>query len=438
MRRAIRWLWRQWRRVALLGVLATLGVLGAMAASASLPAFAEQTALSSVRQASPTLRDDTPTPQEQARAHERAARARMLYLVSLLYEGALLFAFIGLGGTRWLAHLVTRIGPRWVLGLAAVLGILTVASTLLTLPLDYYSSYLFAHQYGLSNQTPLQWLRDYLVEGGVGIVIGFPLAVLGYALLRRFPRTWWLWLSAASIPVSIVLMLITPVFITPLFNKFTPLPDGPLKHDILEMAHQQGIHAEDVYEMNGSRQSNAVNAYVIGFGPTLRIVLYDTLVKEFTPQEVQFVLAHEMGHYVLGHIYQGILFSVLGTFIGAYLFALVAQRVLVRYHDFLGVATLGNPASYPIIMALGMVFSLIALPIGNAFSRHLEWQADRFAVRIYPHPAAGIAAFHKLGRLNVAEENPPRWAEVLFGSHPSLAERINALEHPGACPTAPP
>jgi len=225
-----------------------------------------------------------------------------------------------------------------------------------------------------------------------------------------------------------LMMLIAPVFITPLFNKFTPIKDDVLRRELLDMAHRNGIHAQDVYEMDASRQSKAVNAYVIGFGPTQRIVLFDTLLKDFSREEIEYVLSHEMGHYVLGHIYQGILFSILGTLLGSYLFYRTAQWALGRFGIKLGFTALGHPASYPLLMAMGLVLSILATPIGNAFSRNLEWQADRFAAQHDANWDAGISAFRKLGTVNVAEEDPPRWVVVLFYTHPSLAQRIHAIE----------
>jgi Zn-dependent protease with chaperone function len=334
----------------------------------------------------------------------------------------------------------TRVpGSHHSAAVAAVAAVITLASLVFTLPVDYYSDFIFPHQYGLSNQTTLQWLRDFAVGEGIGLATGVPLLLLLYWLLRRAPHAWWIWLAAASVPLSIFVMLIQPVFIAPLFNKFTRLQNAQLRQDILTMAHRQGIHPQDIYQVDASRQSNAVNAYVNGFGPTQRIVLYDTLLKNFTHEEIEFVMAHEMGHYVLGHIYQGIAFSILGTLLGSFALYRITRWLLARHSRWLGFESLGNPASYPLLAALGMIVSLIALPVGNAFSRNLEWQADRFAVQVFPHPDAGISAFHKLGRFNVAEENPPRWAEILFGSHPSLAERIAALEqvkagHPNPWP----
>jgi Zn-dependent protease with chaperone function len=427
MRRALRWFWRQCLKIALVAA-ALLG--GALLLHVS-SAFADQTPPAHVTRAAsaPAAQQVVITPAQRAQATERARRGRLLYLGALLYQGILIFGFLALGGTRWLAKVTARwAAMHWICSLIVILAILGVASAILTFPLDYYSDFIFVHQYGLSNQTPPQWLRDYLLSDGLGVLFGVPLALLGYAILRRFPRTWWLWITAAMVPISIIGMLITPVFINPLFNKYTSLQDVQLRQEILAIAHRQGIHANDVYQVDASKQSNAVNAYVIGFGPTLRIVLYDTLLKDFTHDEIKFIMSHEMGHYVLGHIYQGILFAILGTLLGSYLFYQASRWVLARYGATLGVRALGDPLSYPLIIGLGMILSLIALPVGNAFSRNLEWQADRFAVTVYPHPDAGIDAFRRMAQINLSDEDPPRWAEVLFGTHPSIKERITALE----------
>lgn len=427
MRRALRWLWRSFCTVALGGAI----LLGALAWLLAAPAPAQAAVPVAVRAfvaANEQSSGAEPTPQERARAKQRATESRLLFLASTLFEGALVVGFLLLGGTRWLVRLTERFGGRWLPALGVAVGVLTLASAVLTFPLDVYSSFTFQHKYGLSNQTFPQWLRDYGVEQGVSLALGLPLLVGLYALLRRAPRTWWLWLAGLSAPVSIFLMLIYPVFISPLFNTFTSLQDETLRQDILAMAHAQGIAAHDVYQMDASRQSNAINAYVVGFGPTHRIVLYDTLLQRFTPAEIKFVMAHEMGHYVLGHVTQGILFSILGALAGGFLLYRLTGYLLARHGDFFGFTSLGHPASYPLLIALSMGLSLLAMPLSNAVSRHMEWQADRFAVRTYPHPDAGIAAFHKLARYNVAEEDPPAWVEFLFSSHPSLQRRIAYLE----------
>ena len=396
-----------------------IGAMGGLCAAPPPPPAPESSAI--------VIQDQTPL-NWQERAKERAQRGRLLYFVSLGYEALLLAGFFAFGGSRWLVRVISPLAGRWMWAALAAIGIIGLGGALLTLPLDYYRGFVFAHQYGLSNQNSGDWFREYLVSMLVGTLLGVPLILLVYALLRRFPRSWWCWFGVFMLPLSIFFMLIYPLFITPLFNRFTPLHDEELRGTILALAHQQGIQATDVYQMDASRQSNAVNAYVVGIGPTQRIVLYDTLLREFTQDEILFVMAHEMGHYVLGHIPRGILYSVLGTLLAAALAFRLSSSLLVRYGARLGYQSLGHPASYPLLLALLMVFSLAATPISNALSRGIEWEADRFAVSAFPHPEAGIAAFENLARINLSEKNPPAWAELLLYSHPSLSKRIATLQ----------
>jgi len=374
------------------------------------------------------LSGQPPTPDEAQQAHRRTREARWLNLGSLLYTALLLGGFLRLGGTHWLARITARCHGRWVPALLMVLGVLGVAGALLMLPVDYFAGFIFPHRFGLSSQTAGAWFRDYAVGQGVTAAVGIPVILLGYLLLRRAPRTWWWWLGGVSLPISILVMLIVPVFITPLFNTFTPLRNSPLRREILAMADAQGIPVHDVYEVDASRQSRAADAYVIGVGPTQRIVLYDTLLDNFTPAEIEFILAHEMGHYKLRHIAWGIAMSVVATLAGGFLLSLAARGVFACFGTRLGVTGLSDPAAFPVLLALVLGLALLLAPLGLAFSRLIERQADQFALRIDPHPTDGISAFHKLARLNIAEEDPPVWAVLLYGTHPAIGERITMLE----------
>ena len=206
------------------------------------------------------------------------------------------------------------------------------------------------------------------------------------------------------------------------------MKDESVRQGILDLAHAQGIAASDVFEVDASRQSRAVNAYVNGFGPTQRIVLYDTLLQDFTPEEINTIMAHEMGHYKLGHITQGIVFAVLGVLAGGFLISLLGGAVLRRWGGRLGIDALGHPAGLPLLLALGMALSLVVTPISSALSRRVEWEADVFGARVYPHHRAAIAAFYKMARLDISEMDPPKWAHVIFGTHPTLRERVEYLE----------
>lgn len=420
--RIIRWLRRQFLLIAF-GALLVFSAVLLVGSAAAKPAEAPR----------PAHMQDMPsgaplTAEEIALGRERSTRARAIALGSLFFNAALLVGVFAFGISRWLAGLVARVGGHWLLGLLAVLGIVGAASSLLTLPLDYYAGFIFPHQYGLSNQTTAAWLHDHFVGMGVGALLGLPVAALIYALLRWRPKTWWAWVTAVSVPLSLFIMLIEPVFVAPLFNKFTPLQDRELRREILAMAHAQGVPANDVFQVDASRQSNAVNAYVNGIGPTQRIVLYDTLLQWFTHEEIKHVMAHEIGHYVLGHIPLGIGLSVVGTLFGALALYGIGGFILRRWGSALGFDSLGHPASYPLLLALGLGLSLLAMPIASAVSRAMEWQADKFAARIDRNHQAGIAVYYKLARLNIADIDPPRWAQFLFGTHPTIRERIAYLE----------
>ncbi len=419
----LRWLWRQFLTVAL-GAAVLFGAL--VAASAPAAALPGKTRFAPAASTMPS--GDPLTPAEQARGRRHGHEARLISLVSLLYQGALLAGFFLLGGVRWLVRLTERIDRHWLLQLGAVAGVLSLAGAVLFLPLDYYAGFVFPHRYGLSTQTPAAWWQDYALSTAVGVALGAPVLAGFYALLRRFPRTWWRWVTAASLPLSLFLLLIEPVFIAPLFNTFTPLQHAALRADILAMARRQGIAAHEVYQMDASRRSRAVNAYVNGVGPSQRIVLYDTLLAYFTPAETQCVMAHEMGHYVLRHIPWGIALSVLGTLAGSFALFRLAHAILRRWGGRLGVHDPAHPAAYPLLLALGLALALAATPVAAYISRRMERQADAFALRIHPDYDASISTYHKLARLNVADEEPPRWAIWLAGSHPSLGERIRAVE----------
>ncbi|HOF88906.1 MAG TPA: M48 family metallopeptidase [Armatimonadota bacterium] len=371
---------------------------------------------------------DPPTPEEDALARRRHDEGRLLMLAGVGWQIALLGGFLLLGGARWLGKLAALFDGRWPLAAVVVVGLVTVVMALLTLPLDYYSGFIVPHKYGLSNQTPAAWLRDYLVGGAAGLVITLPLALLFYGLLRIAPGSWWAWLALAAAPITIVLVVIQPVFIAPLFNTFTPLRDDALRREILAMAHAQGIQARDVFQVDASRQSDAANAYVNGFGPTHRIVLYDTLLRDFTPAEIKFVMAHEMGHYVLGHIVRGIVLAVFGVLLAGLAIHLAGGWLLARHGAALGAASLAAPALYPLLLLFAVLLGLVGTPPSAYLSRRMEWEADRFALRVTRDPDAGIRAFYKLARRNIALTDPPRWEEALVYTHPSIKRRVEALE----------
>lgn len=366
--------------------------------------------------------DERGAPDDWQRGKEKARKQRTLLILRYgLNLGALWLIFItGLSARlKELGEglLSRRRGQRVV-----YLLIVFLLMVLLNLPLDLYTGYGIGRQYGLITQTLGQWLRDYAVGQGVALIIFIGVVLGFYRLLDR--RRWWAWATLVSIPVIVFLVYIAPVVIAPLFNRFTPLPESPTKSELLAFARSEGVPAEDVFVVDASRQSRAVNAYVVGMGPTKRIVLYDTLLERFTPPEITFILAHEIGHYRFHHIWKFIAAAVLAVLFGCLMVELLSRRLLRRVGPRAGVTDLTDMASLPLVGFVFLVSLGVAYPLLNTYSRHLEREADRFAISRIRNPTTAIAAFDKLGRLNVGEYEASPLVEVIFYDHPTLAKRI--------------
>jgi Zn-dependent protease with chaperone function len=312
------------------------------------------------------------------------------------------------------------------------LTVYSVIGFVLSSPLSWYSGHAIEHQYELSNQSFGGWLGDELKGLLVSIVMfgGTGLLALAYLAIRRSPHRWWVHLAFGSIPVVVVLTLLQPLVIDPLFNKFTPLENQQLKQQIVDLAGRTGIPGRNVYQVDRSKQTKKFNAYVTGFGASQRIVLWDTTLEGMETDEILFVMGHEMGHYRLGHIWKGIAFySVLafGLFFGSGLFMTWAVR---RFGDRWGFTELGDLASIPLFgIALSLV-GLLAQPLINGYSRTIEHDSDTFALEVTHLNDAGARAFMKLGAQNKANPEPPPLLKWFSYSHPPLVERVRyALEY---------
>ena len=299
-------------------------------------------------------------------------------------------------------------------------AIFTLFVSLASLPLHFYRSYLREKRYGFSHQTLLQWLADWAKGLGLGILLGSLFFVALYAVARRFPKRFWLVAAGVAIFFMVVAVAVEPVFLAPLFNKFTPLAAGPLKTRLLDLAHSQGIPADDVYEVDASRQSAHTNAYVTGLLGTQRIVIYDTLLKTNTPDEVVATMGHEMGHYVLHHLWKGLALASLGILAACGLVAFLFPR-LTRIE-------ITDPAGLPLVVLLVSAVSFLSTPIGDGFSRRLEHEADAFGLDVCRDPDAAESSLRKFNTIDLSEYDPPRFIEWWYYTHPSLRHRIEFCE----------
>jgi STE24 endopeptidase len=302
---------------------------------------------------------------------------------------------------------------RPVLAGAATAVALSVAVTAITLPVSAISRER-RKDVGLVTQDWVGWLGDV----GMGIVIEAVLVGAGGALLvfaiRRFGRRWWAPAAAIVVAFGAVMTYASPIVIEPLFNKFTPLPEGELRSDVLEMADEAGVKVGEVYEMDASRRTTAANAYVAGLGSTKRVVLYDTLLNDFTPDEVRLVVAHELGHVHYDDVPRGLLYLAIVAPFGMFAVARTSERM----------APDGGPRAVPAVaLALAIMVPLITT-ISNQLSRAVEARADRYSLELTGAPDALVGFQQRIVVQNVSDPEPPAWVSFLLGTHPTAMERI--------------
>lgn len=300
----------------------------------------------------------------------------------------------------------------------------TLFMYLINLPLDYYRNFLIEHEYGFSNQTAGEWFGEGLKSLGLELFFSVLIISIMYWLINKTKR-WWLYFALGSIPFLVFIFIIAPIVITPLFNEFVPLQDEALATEMTTLAEKAGIHNPDIFEVDGSRQSSKVNAYFIGMFGTKRIVLYDTIIKNFTTDELRFVMAHEIGHYLKNHIWYGLFSAVLMIFVVCWLLNKLLHKVIRRFQDRFGFDNLGNIASLPLVMIFISLFSFITQPINNGFSRIMEYQSDRYGMELsgVTGEAAAIA-FDKLSVYNLSDPDPGAIIEFWFYDHPALIKRM--------------
>lgn len=333
--------------------------------------------------------------------------------------------FLFTGWSARIRDLARRISPSWFLTIAIYGVIFSLLMAVIDLPLSYYTDYVREHRFGLSNQTFGKWLQDSLLNLAIGTIFSALLLWIPYGLLKRSPRRWWLYTGLLAIPFLLLLILIQPIWLDPLFNKFGPMKNQALEARILDLAAQAGIEGGRVYEVEKSADTRTLNAYVTGFGQTKRIVLWDTTIARLSEEELLFVMGHEMGHYVLGHVWKRIGFLALLIITTLYLVYRTAQGLISRFRERFGFDSLDDIASYPLLTLLFGLFFLLAQPAFLAFSRSSEREADRFGLEITRDNRQAATAFVKLQEDNLAVPRPHWLVKLWRGSHPPLGERID-------------
>lgn len=293
---------------------------------------------------------------------------------------------------------------------------------LLTLPWTIYVSYFREHKYGLSNQSLGEWAKELAIANGVGLVVGAIFFTIIYAVIRNSPKRWWLWGAGAVTALMAVMIMLAPLFIEPLFNKYTPMQAGPVRSEILRIAHEQGIPADDVYVVDASKQTKRISANVAGLGPTIRIALNDNLLNRSNIHGIKAVMGHEMGHYKLYHIHKLLAYLALMTLVGFAFVAWAAPRLLARYGEKWGVREVADPASAPLLWALLVVLAVPAGLVFNSIIRIHESEADAFGLAAAKEPDGFAMTAMQLSEYRKIE--PAAWEEMLFYDHPSGRTRV--------------
>lgn len=360
--------------------------------------------------------------QRQEKAKEYSRISRRLMLVDMGLSGLYASAWLAFGWSSQLRTALSEIVLNpWLLVLlfSAVFG---GTFLLVGLPLSYYESFALPHRFGQSNQSLRGWIADQLKGLLIGGLFGLVALEAVYAVLRAFPATWWIWAAVMLFIFSVLMANLAPVLLFPLFNKFVPL--GEEHQELIDrltgLGERAGTKVKGVFAFDMSRRTKSANAALTGLGNTRRIILGDTLLKEFTTDEIETVLAHELGHHVNRDIPLGMAVETLFTVAGLWL-ASLALKWGAALFGFDGVADI---AGLPLLMIVMGLFGLLTMPLSNLFSRWRETKADRYALETTRNPTAFASAMTRIANQNLAEVDPEPWVEFLLYSHPALGRRI--------------
>jgi len=356
-------------------------------------------------------------PRRQEKAREYARLRRYLFFIDLMLGAVFLLVILFSGLSSGLRNLLDF---PLLARVALYFLVLILSYGALTFPLNIYSGFMLPHRYGLSNQSLRSWFADELKGLLLALTLGMALLVVIYLFLDAFPGTWWLLAFALVVLVSVILTRLAPVLILPLFFKVVPLSDTDLRERLLRLAERSQTKIKNVFQINFSSKTSAGNAMLTGWGGTRRIILSDTMLQRYTPDEIEVVMAHELGHHRNGDIPRLIVVQSVLMLLGFYLVNLVLNRAVTG----LGMEGISDVAAFPLFVLVLAAFTLILSPLSNAYSRRVEEAADNYALAATANPEAFAAMLTKLTDQNLSESQPSKWVEVLFYDHPTYYRRL--------------
>lgn len=411
-------------------------VLALSLGSAAVVALVSRTP-AEVRRSVPSRAANSPalgaefTPGEVARHAAYRGPGYLALLLGIVLQVTLLVV-LARGPFGRLVEGVQRLPGGWVAH-AAILAVAIVALVaLVSLPLSFVRGYVIQHAWNLSTQSLGSWFADQGRSLLVGGVTASVTAVAFFGVVRWQPRTWWLWGWGVFSALTVLLVFIYPVVVSPLFNKFTPLADNGLRERVERLADSAGIEISDVLIADASTRTTAENAYVAGLGSTKRLVLYDTLLRSGSADETLLVVAHELGHRIEGHIWKNVALSSAGLLAGFGVLAILARQSGVW--AWAGARDVGDLGAIPVLLLFALLAGLLTLPIENAISRSFEARADAIALELSDDPNTAARVFRRLGFANLADLKPPTPLVWALFTHAPIPDRIEAVlsRSPGA------
>jgi STE24 endopeptidase len=368
--------------------------------------------------------DSIPLAEHQKAAAYTLAKARV-GLINLALEGALIYWFTLGGGLQWLHDAVAgQVAQPLLAGAGVLLGLMLISGAA-ELPLSVYRQFQVEARFGFNRQTLAGFFADLLKQTLLGLALGGPLILLVLWLMGIMGEAWWLWVWAVWMGFNLLLLTVYPTVIAPLFNKFTPLADLNLKQRIEDLLTRAGFHASGVFVMDGSRRSSHGNAYFTGLGRNKRIVFYDTLLAQLGPEQIEAVLAHELGHFKRRHIVKRIVL-MFGLSLGLLALLATLKESTWFYHG-LGVASATDATALALFFLALPVFLFPLSPLMSLYSRKHEFEADAFAAEL-THPGHLVSALVRMYRDNAATLTPDPIYSLFYDSHPKAVERIAKLE----------
>ncbi|WP_409304593.1 M48 family metallopeptidase [Peribacillus sp. SCS-155] len=350
-----------------------------------------------------------------------------LFFISSPFEWVFYFLILLFGISRIFKNWAEATSKIQVVRTATYFFWLSILSYAVLFPLNYFS-YRLSRSYKISTQSFSSWMKDELIDFWVNFGMTMVVVFILYWLMKKSVKKWWLYAWLLSVPFTLFMMFVQPVVIDPLYNDFYPLKDKALETKILKLAARADIPADHVYEVNMAEKTNALNAYVTGIGTNSRIVLWDTTLNQLEDDEILFIMAHEMAHYVEKHIYFGIGSYLLLTLFGLWVTAKLMDYIVRRWGGVLHIPSVASISSLPLFLLITAILLFASSPLSNSISRYQETRADRYAVEMTKNNKAAVSTFQELTRAGLSEVNPPLLVKWFRYSHPTMLERISSVD----------